>query len=164
MFSKPELLGDPAVVAPARAFSTEKFSENVLANVLENGAEGGIINTTSISRTIKSSEDSSSCKYSGVPVSMLVCAVNTLCSPPFLRRGVGAELRRLGGRENGEFTPRLQLAVVSVLRALLSGEGAKYVVRALEAAAASGVDGEDAVGCEEESEGKRESDEGELKE
>ena len=74
----------------------------------------------------------------GVPVSLIVRAVHTLSSPPFTPWKAGAG--RGGGRGAGSAcSPRLQLAAVSVLRVLVSGEGAGYVSKMTAAAAAEGV-------------------------
>lgn len=70
---------------------------------------------------------------------MVVRAVRTLSSPPFLRRGVSSVERRGKERESGCCPLRLQLAAVSVLRALVSGGGAEYVVAATAAAEAGGA-------------------------
>lgn len=69
---------------------------------------------------------------------MVVRAVRAVSSPPFLRRGgVSIAEKRVIERDNTCCPPRLQLAAVSVLRALLCGGGAEYVVTATAAATAA---------------------------
>lgn len=54
---------------------------------------------------------------------ILARVIRTLSLPPFLPNA-----STKGGSEGNSFPERLQLAAVSVLRALVSGEGAKYVI------------------------------------
>lgn len=76
-----------------------------------------------------------------VPVSTVVRTVQTLSSPPFLPRGAGVSgdvgRPRADGGDGGSCPTRLQLAAISVLRELVSGQGAEYVVKATAAAVAS---------------------------
>ena len=82
---------------------------------------------------------------------MVVRAVRTLTSPPFLQRAGGSPEsgKPQGGpeREGAAIPTRLQLAAVSALRALVSGDGPGYVVRATAAAMAAGGKGEAAAGA-----------------
>lgn len=72
--------------------------------------------------------------------SFVVRAVHTLSSPPFARRGAATDLGKAGGGGEGgrrggtACSPRLQLAAVSVLRVLVTGEGAGYIRKATAAA------------------------------
>lgn len=100
-----------------------------------------------------------------VPVSMIVRAVRTLSSPPFLRRGGVTDAANQRGVGGSDIPPRLQLAAISVLQVLVSGQGAEYVVKATAAASAGReaepeegeVDGEE----KEKEAGDLEKDEGE---
>lgn len=86
-----------------------------------------------------------------VPVSMVVRAIRILSSPPFLRTGLEGGVASCGtaaagGARNPKCPPRLQLAVVSVLRVLMSGDGAKYVSAAGAASAADSRAGDGGYG------------------
>ena len=77
------------------------------------------------------------CGVWGVPVPTVVQAVRTLSSPPFLKRGiltvtagVATTAASNGSGDGGSYSLRLQLAAISVLRVLVSGNGAEYVSRA----------------------------------
>lgn len=143
LFTRPQLLGSPALSPLPTASSTPQGNGDADRNGVDD------------SRDIAVDYD---CRKN-VPVSMVVRAVRTLSSPPFLRRGVASVGRRGKERENGGCPPRLQLAAVSVLKALVSGDGAKYVVMAT-AAAEAGVPVKD--GEEEGKQGEDEQDTGEL--
>lgn len=161
LFSRPELLGDPSSsTTPAAAESAAAPATDLAKSDFENGAEkkevgsggagGGadgpsgrappLAGVGSGGGTRQSSAGNS---VVAVPVSMIVRAVRTLTSPPFLQR-VG-DLPEAGrprgegeGEGGGDIPTRLQLAAVSALRALVSGEGPGYVVRATAAAMAAG--------------------------
>lgn len=123
LFSRPELLGEPssvAILSPTAETTTTPAPENSL----ENGAEE--VNADNNPNEALVAGES----VSIVPVSMVVRAVRTLSSPPFLRRGGGPDVGKLRGGGGGGIPPRLQLAAISVLRVLLSGQGAEYVVKA----------------------------------
>lgn len=80
-------------------------------------------------------------RATGVPVAMVVHAVRTLSSPPFLQRVGDSEAGSLrgGGRDADNKCPlRLQLAAISALRELLSSKGGEYVMRATAAMTGAG--------------------------
>lgn len=71
--------------------------------------------------------------HNAAPVSMVVWAVRTLSAPPFLCTGAAdkpGSPAAEGNGGSGGCSPRLQLAAISVLRELVSGDGAKYVLAA----------------------------------
>lgn len=144
-------MGEPSSAPPC--FQTPGY-ENVPQNDAENGskiyqknraeegyatANGTIASPVGV---VDSSGDkanptapSSSGVSVSVPVPAVVRAVRTLSSPPFLRRGnelpsTKTKISAGGTNMNGGFTLRLQLSAVSVLKVLLFGDGAEYVLKA----------------------------------
>lgn len=99
-----------------------------------NGATASPVGTVNGSVLDKANTIAPSCSrvYSvSVPVPAIVRAVRTLSSRPFLRRGVESPSTKTKiSPSNGGFILRLQLAAISVLKGLLSDEGADYVLRA----------------------------------
>jgi len=137
-----------AAAAAAEAATTDVVVKENSAK--ENGGGGGsgspprapLCVTTVTSRDGFSNgfSDGFSDGVSGIPFSAIVHAVQTLSSPPFLRRGDGGVSAGIAGNQgggDGGIPPRLQLAAVSVLWVLLSGQGADFVIRATAAAVAA---------------------------
>lgn len=126
LFSRPELLGSPSSLDTPKTPSVQEIGP-------ENGADMGEVDVSSPTE----SPDSGSA--TGVPVSMVVRAVRTLSSPPFLQRVGDSEALRGGRRDADDKRPlRLQLAAISALRELLSSKGGEYVMRATAAMTAAG--------------------------
>lgn len=163
LFSRPELLGEPAPVTVLLSPTAETTTTPAPKNVPENGTEE--VDAASPNEALVAGVGSRDDSASVVPVSMVVRAVRTLSSPPFLRRGGGVpDAGKLRGGGGGGIPPRLQLAAVSVLRVLVSGHGAKYVVKATAAASAGWEAGPD-EGGEGEGEAERpEKDAGDIDE
>lgn len=156
LFSRPELLGEPspaAILSPTAARTTIPASPK---NDLENGAKEVDAGNPSESVAMAGGGGGS---VSVVPVSMVVRAVKTLSSPPFLRRGGVPDAGKRRGAGGSDIPPRLQLAAISVLRALVSGQGAEFVVKTT-AAASAGRE----VGPEEEKEEEEEKEKEEVEE
>ncbi|CBJ28961.1 expressed unknown protein [Ectocarpus siliculosus] len=131
LFSRPELLGSPSPTDNSKTPSIQEIGP-------ENGAGMGEVDVGSPSE----SPDSGSAI--GVPVSMVVRAVRTLSSPPFLQRVGDSEAGSVkeGRRDEDDKCPlRLQLAAISALGELLSSKGGEYVMRATAATTAAGRDG-----------------------
>lgn len=154
LFSRPVLLGEPI---------SGNVPQNYAENGLKNGAEEGYAaaNGTTASpvgavNTVngKANPVPPSCSgvYSvSVPVPAVVRAIRTLSSPPFLRRGIQSSPSSSNKTNNDGFTLRLQLAAISVLKVLLSGDGADYMLRASVAMSADNGEGDEGGGDMEDS-------------
>lgn len=130
LFSRPELLGSPSPTDNSKTPSAPEIG-------LENGADMGEVDVGS------PTESPAGGGATGVPVSMVVRAVRTLSSPPFLKRVGDSEAGSVkGGRRDADDSCplRLQLAAISALGELLSSKGGEYVMRATAAMAAAGRD------------------------
>lgn len=161
LFSRPGLLGDPRSLSSPPPFTKKDLESGAEEGRADEPNESPLAATTT---TISSSRSSS--VGVGVPVSMVVRAVRTLTSPPFLQRAGSEDFPEIGqprvegqGGSGGDgaaaIPTRLQLAAVSALRALVSGQGPGYVVRAIQAAmAAGGEAGAGVVGAVEELDGE----------
>ncbi|CAB1108275.1 unnamed protein product [Ectocarpus sp. CCAP 1310/34] len=130
LFSRPELLGSPSPTDNSKTLSAQEIGP-------ENGADMGEVDVGS------STESPDSGSATGVPVSMVIRAVRTLSSPPFLQRVGDSEAGSVkGGSRDADYKCplRLQLAAISALGALLSSKGGEYVMRATAAMTAAGRD------------------------
>lgn len=107
LLSKPELLGDPA--APTQHASTGESLSTRCERRRQGKGKGEGLGELDL------------------PSTALVDVIRTLSSFPFLHTGGKADA--VGGSvKEGGIPEHLQLAAVSVLRALVSGEGAKFII------------------------------------
>lgn len=123
LLARPQLLGDPSVISTPQRLEAAPD-------------EDGKVNSESAALEALEQQQQNKL-HVNTPVTMVVRAIHILSAPPFLCTAAAAPDKadvadtahkgRRGGGGKVRCPLRLQLSAISVLRVLLSGDGAKYV-------------------------------------